>query len=245
MTLLSQNYYRNLTIKMEDGDMVGYTYTEIPSDFSPLSEIRNLKIRLITEDLKFNVCENTLDRYENYLRFVSNQYPDSIITGSLALNLYSLINREMKDIDLIVDKRPTGGFNKNRYGDENIPVNSERLGYRYITEDFSWMHIFNKRQIFSVDFFLDIFQYIKEDFSWKRLFNKRQTFNVDFFLDSDSKVKYNTFTYNKKTFKIQDPVQIIEQKLEMVNNAQNYMYEGKRKHNKDLFVFFKNLNWLN
>ena len=55
MTLLSQNYYKNLTIKIEDRDMVGYTYTEIPSDFSPLSEIRNLKIRLITEDVKFSI----------------------------------------------------------------------------------------------------------------------------------------------------------------------------------------------
>ena len=50
---------------------------------------------------------------------------------------------------------------------------------------------------------------------------------------------------NNKTYKIQDPVQIIEQKLEMVNNAENYMYESKRKHNKDLFVFFKNFNWKN
>ncbi len=93
MTLLSQNYYKNLTIKMEDGDMVGYTYTEIPSDFSPLSEIRNLKIRLITEDVKFKVFENNFDRYESYLRFIGDQYPDAIISGSLALNLYSLINK--------------------------------------------------------------------------------------------------------------------------------------------------------
>jgi hypothetical protein len=217
MTLLSQNYYKNLTIKMEDGDMVGYTYTEIPSDFSPLSEIRNLKIRLITEDVKFKVFENNFDRYESYLRFIGDQYPDAIISGSLALNLYSLINREIKDIDLIVDQRPTGGFHRDRYGDENIPVNSERLGYQYITEDFSW----------------------------RRIFNKRQTFNVDFFLDNNDKVKYNTFTFNKKTYKIQDPVQIIEQKLEMVNNAENHMFESKRKHNKDLFVFFKNFNWKN
>ena len=195
--------------------MVGYTYPEIPSDFSPLSEIRNLKIRLITEDVNFKVYENNFDRYESYLRFIGDQYPDAIISGSLALNLYSLINRPIQDIDLIVDKRPTGGFNKNRYGDENIELNSERLGYQYITEYFSW----------------------------KRFFNKRQTFNVDFFLDKNDKVKYNTFTFNKKTYKIQDPVQIIEQKLEMVNNAENYMYESKRKHNKDLFVFFKNFNW--
>jgi hypothetical protein len=221
MTLLSQNYYRNLTIKIEYPDMVGYTYAEIPSDFSPLSEIRNLKIRLITEDVRFKVSENTFDRYESYLRFIGNQYPDSIITGSLALNLYSLINREIKDIDLIVDKRPTGSFHRDRYGDENIEFNSERIGYQYITEEFSW----------------------------KRIFNKRQTFNVDFFLDENDKVKYNTFTFNKKTYKIQDPVQIIEQKLEMVNNAENrispsmpHMYESKRKHNKDLYVFFKNFN---
>ena len=195
--------------------MVAYAYSEIPSDFSPLSEMRNMRIRLITEDIKFKVFENNFYRYESYLKHIGNKYPDAIISGSLALNLYSLINREIKDIDLIINQRPSGYFHKDRYGDENIELNSERLGYKYTTEDFSWKHIFRKRQNFTVDFFLE-----------------------------KDKVKYNTFTFNKKTYKIQDPIQIIEQKLEMVNNAENYMYESKRKHNIDLFVFFKNFNWI-
>lgn len=196
--------------------MVGYTYEEVTSDFSPLSEIRNLKIRMLTEDIKFEVKDNLCTLYSNYLNFIDKQYPDSIISGSLALNLYSLINRDIRDIDLIVDQRPTGVFHKDTYGDENIMTTSDRLGYQYITEDFSWRHLFKKRQIFNVDFFL----------------NK-------------NKVKYNTFIFNKKTYRIQDPVQIAEQKLEMVNNAENYMYASKRKHNVDLFTIFKNLNWDN
>jgi hypothetical protein len=195
--------------------MVGYTYTSIPLDFSPLSEMRNLKIRMVTEDIKFEVADNLCDLYSEQLKFIIEQYPEAIISGSLALNLYGLIYRDMSDIDLIVDKRPTGSFHKNMYGDENIETNSIRLGYQYITENFKWRNIFRKRQ----------------------------TFNVDFFLDTDNKVKYNTFIFKGKTLKIQDPVQITEQKIEMVNNADNYQYRAKQKHNRDLFSIFKQINW--
>ena len=98
--------------------MVGYT-TMIPLDFSPLSEMRNLKIRMITEDIKFEVADNLSNFYSNQLNFIIDQYPEAIISGSLALNLYGLLYRDMSDIDLIMDKRPTGSFSKNRYGDEN------------------------------------------------------------------------------------------------------------------------------
>jgi len=193
--------------------MVGYT--SIPLDFSPLSEMRNLKIRMITEDIKFEVADNLCDLYSEQLKFIIEQYPEAIISGSLALNLYGLIYRDMSDIDLIVDKRPLGNFHKNSYGDENIETNSVRLGYQFITENFKWINIFRKRQ----------------------------TFNVDFFLDTDNKVKYNTFTFKGLNLKIQDPIQITEQKIEMVNNADNYQYRAKQKHNRDLFVIFKNINW--
>ena len=88
--------------------MVGYT--SIPLDFSPLSEMRNLKIRMITEDIKFEVADNLCDLYSEQLKFIIEQYPEAIISGSLALNLYGLIYRDMSDIDLIVDKRPAGSF---------------------------------------------------------------------------------------------------------------------------------------
>ena len=192
--------------------MVGYT---LPLDFSPLSEMRNLKIRMITEDIKFEVADNLCDLYSEQLKFIIEQYPEAIISGSLALNLYGLIYRDMSDIDLIVDKRPLGNFHKNSYGDENIETTSVRLGYQFITENFKWINIFRKRQ----------------------------TFNVDFFLDTDNKVKYNTFIFKGKTVKIQDPVQITEQKIEMVNNADNYQYRAKQKHNRDLFSIFKQINW--
>jgi hypothetical protein len=194
--------------------MVGYT-SMIPLDFSPLSEMRNLKIRMVTEDIKFEVPDNLIELYSNQLNFIIDQYPDSIISGSLALNLYGLLYRDMSDLDLIVDKRPTGGFNKNNYGDENIETTSVRLGYQHITENFKW----------------------------RNLFKKRETYQVDFFLDTDNKVKYNTFVFKGKTLKIQNPVQIAEQKIEMVNNAGNYQYRAKQKHNKDLFVIFKKINW--
>ena len=195
--------------------MVKINWTKLPSDFSPLSEMRNLKIRMITEDIKFEVADNLCDLYSEQLKFIIEQYPNSIITGSLALNLYGLIYRDMSDLDLIVDKRPAGPFHKNRYGDENIETTSVRLGYQYITENFKWQN----------------------------LFRKRKTYQVDHFLDTDNKVKYNTFTFKGLSLKIQDPIQIAEQKIEMINNADNYQYRAKQKHNIDLFVMFKNINW--
>lgn len=194
--------------------MVGYISLP-PLDFSPLSEMRNLKIRMVTEDIKFEVADNLSDLYSDQLNFIIDQYPEAIISGSLALNLYGLLYRDMSDIDLIMDKRPTGSFYKNSYGDENIETTSIRLGYQHITENFKW----------------------------RNLFRKRKTYQVDFFIDNDNKVKYNTFVFKGKTLKIQDPVQIAEQKIEMVNNADNYQYRAKQKHNKDLFVIFKQINW--
>lgn len=194
--------------------MVGSVYTTIPLDFSPLSEMRNLKIRMVTEDIKFEVADNLIDLYSNYLNFIIEQYPESIISGSLALDLYGLLNRPISDIDLIVNKRPAGVLHKDNYGDENIMTTSDRLGYQYITESFKWRNIFNKRKTYQVDFFLNT-----------------------------GNVKYNTFIFKGKTVKIQDPVQITEQKIAMVNNAENHMFTGKQKHNIDLFVIFKHFNW--
>ena len=194
--------------------MEGYTYTSIPLDFSPLSEMRNLKIRMVTEDIKFEVADNLIDLYSNYLNFIIEQYPDAIISGSLALDLYGLLNRPISDIDLIVNKRPAGVLHKDTYGDENIMTTSDRLGYQYITESFKWRNIFNKRKTYQVDFFLNT-----------------------------GNVKYNTFAFKGRNVKIQDPVQITEQKIAMVNNTENHMFTGKQKHNLDLFVIFKHFNW--
>jgi hypothetical protein len=193
--------------------MVGYTSFP-PPDFSPLSEMRNLKIRMVTEDIKFEVADNLCDLYSEQLKFIIEQYPEAIISGSLALNLYGLIYRDMSDIDLIVDKRPAGVLHKDTYGDENIMTTSDRLGYQYITESFKWRNIFNKRKTYQVDFFLNT-----------------------------GNVKYNTFAFKGRNVKIQDPVQITEQKIAMVNNAENHMFTGKQKHNRDLFSIFKQINW--
>jgi hypothetical protein len=198
--------------------MVGYTFNPIPEDFSPLTELRDLKIRIITEDIKFDVnLEPILPIFKfnvsNYLNFIIEEFPDAIISGSLALNLHGLLDRPIKDIDLITTERPNFSLQNDRYGDENIKISSTiRLGYSYI----------------------------KERFKLKNIFNKRNTYQVDFFIDPHNSVKYNTFSFNGKTLKIQDPVQIIEQKISMVNNADNYQFTAKQKHKLDLFLIFKN-----
>jgi len=79
--------------------MVGYISLP-PLDFSPLSEMRNLKIRMVTEDIKFELADNLSDLYSDQLNFIIDQYPDAIISGSLALDLYGILNRPISDIDL-------------------------------------------------------------------------------------------------------------------------------------------------
>jgi hypothetical protein len=210
---------------MEDGgDMVVSMAHDwyLPADFSIEAENRNLKIRMLTENLLFDVDSDNMERLSKELKFINNKYPNSIISGSLALNLYGLIYRDMKDIDLIIEERQNLHYIKDRYGDENIEMNTERLGCVYVS---------NK------DSFLDLIN----------IFKKKIIYNVDFFLDKEGKTKSFKFCYNGLDFKIQCPVQIIEQKIALNANYLStigvHRLSGTSKHTHDLFNIYKNIDF--
>jgi hypothetical protein len=56
------------------------------------SELRNVKLKIITEGFKFSV-KSMLDKMSPQLDMVRSQFSNDVITGSLALNLYELIQR--------------------------------------------------------------------------------------------------------------------------------------------------------
>lgn len=179
--------------------MVG-TYI-IDIEFDPLVELRNLKLKMVTEDFKFTIKENMLEKLHDPLDLVKSVFSDDIITGSLALNLYDLIYRDIRDIDILIKdvERYTGYYNNN-YSNDNDTTNN--LGYKMI--------------------------------SYKRnLFSRYREFKVDFFKNND--VKYNTFLYKGVLLKVQDPLEIIKEKIKMCSS--------RGKHKKDLIEIFKRINW--
>lgn len=127
--------------------MVG-TYI-IDIEFDPLVELRNLKLKMVTEDFKFTIKENMLEKLHDPLDLIKSVFSDDIITGSLALNLYGLLYRDINDIDILikdVDKY-TGYYNSN-YSNDNDTSNN--LGYKLISYK---RNLFSRSREFKVDFF--------------------------------------------------------------------------------------------
>lgn len=182
----------------------------IDIEFDPLVELRELKLKIVTEDFKFTIKENMLEKLHDPLDLIKSVFSDDIITGSLALNLYDLIYRDISDIDILIKdvERYTGYYNNN-YSNDNDTSNN--LGYKMV--------------------------------SYKRnLFSRSREFKVDFFKNND--VKYNTFLYKGVLLKVQDPLEIIKEKIKMCELiGTTAKFSSRRKHKNDLAEIFKRINW--
>jgi hypothetical protein len=219
--------------------MVYSSMTDRVSNFCAKSALRDFKIKLITEgDIEFQVLPNMLEKYSKELEFLSVICPNDIITGSLALNLYGLIYRDIHDIDVLIkDKnRYDHYFGKHSYSNDIVTIN--RLGFK----EHSYVRSFKSKNIILNTLLplLPIFRNLIE------LFTKTDYYQVDYFVDNDS--NYNTFEYNGHTFKIHNVLDIIEQKLLLMKNIEEvelfiYSVSSQLKHKEDLFVIFKNINW--
>jgi len=216
--------------------MVYSSMTDRIPEFNAKSALRDFKIKLITEgDIEFPVLPNMLDKYSNELQFLSTICPNDIITGSLALNLYGLIYRDIHDIDILIkDKnRYDHYFDKHSYSNDVATTN--RLGFK----EHSYTRKFKSNNII-LNTLLFVFRDTIE------LFTKKDYYQVDYFVDTDS--RYNTFEYNGHTFKIHNVLDIIEQKLLLMKNIEDIelfisSFSSQLKHKEDLFVIFKNINW--
>jgi hypothetical protein len=172
------------------------------------SELRNVKLKIITEGFKFSVKSNMLDKMSPQLDMVRSQFSNDVITGSLALNLYELIYRDISDIDIIINDstRYTNYIKYSAYSDlENV----SNLGYKVMSY---------KRNIFS----------------------RSKDFKIDFFKNDD--VRYNTFIYRDTELRVQEPLQIITEKINIYELSEINRNESRIKHRNDLFEIFKRIN---
>jgi hypothetical protein len=117
-------------------------------------EFRDFKLKVINGDIVFNITNDAIDDLSDELDFIKDTFrEDDIITGSIALRLFGLINRGSSDIDILIkDKDRYSGYIKEKYGDEEIDI-PNRLGYL----DFQYKSgIFSKKREYEVDFFEDL-----------------------------------------------------------------------------------------
>ena len=143
----------------------GYANPKL-SDNDIKSEIRNLKLKVISGEFSINFSDVNIKKHSEELNFILNRLSENdIITGSLALKLYGLLDRQIGDIDIIInDPDRYQGYNQNLYGDIKL---DNRLGYKSFVEKGWWP--FSKKE-YQVDFFEnDGANFIEMNFNGKKL----------------------------------------------------------------------------
>lgn len=123
----------------------------IDIEFDPLVELRNLKLKIVTEDFKFSIKENMLDKMHDQLDLIKSEFSNDVITGSLALNLYELVYRDINDIDILIKnvERHTEFNRFSTYSNDNNDT-TNNLGYKMVSYK---RNIFSRSRDFKVDFF--------------------------------------------------------------------------------------------
>lgn len=110
--------------------------------------LRDLKIRMINGEEVFKPIRFVRSKKaEKYLKFINKNLTDDIITGSLALYCYGLMDRNLGDIDIIIDD-PNRYEN---YDNDHYHINfnlTGRLGYK----QFKVSNLFGTNE-YEVDFF--------------------------------------------------------------------------------------------
>lgn len=215
-----------------------YNDKRVPQYFNhgdSIIEIRNLKLRLINENIDYKINYNYLNSIEKILEVTNSNYKDYIFTGSIALNIYGLINRNYKDIDIILPKdfniNDDGTFNQVTHypsGDDS-DFCSKRMGYKDVRPKIS----LSKSSI------KDIFSTI---------FSSDNNIRYDIYHDEDNKVKYNTFRYEGESYRIQDVCQLMEQKnvlLQRYTPIGNFGIANEHyyKHYYDMNFIYNNLTF--
>lgn len=134
---------------MSNSYRLGTVHTNYLSNEELKSEFRNFKLKVINGEQKFAIKDFNIEKFKDKLYFISDRFPGDIISGSLALNLFGLINRDSNDIDILIeDPSRFSNYTKDGYDDEISTPN--RLGYiafRYKRG------IFSSEKNYVVDFF--------------------------------------------------------------------------------------------
>lgn len=118
-----------------------------------ITELRELKLKMISGEVNFEISKDSIKNFNTELKFIKKNFTNDIITGSIALNLFSLINRGISDIDILIkDENRYNRYNNHNYGDvEKLTPN--RLGF--IKFDYR-KNFFSFKKTYEVDFFKDV-----------------------------------------------------------------------------------------
>jgi hypothetical protein len=128
-----------------------------------LPEFRDFKLKLIQSEIDFSISKEVIKKYHNELSFIRENFKNDVITGSIALSLFGLIHRKIKDIDILIkdEGRYTRYTNQKYGGDENDMIDN-RLGYINFEYKKSF---FSRTRYYEVDFFKNVdAKYIEFDF---------------------------------------------------------------------------------
>jgi hypothetical protein len=188
-------------------------------------EFRSFKLKCINNEIEFKISDSVVNENKNLLSFITDTFPNDVITGSLALKLLGLISRESNDIDILIkDKSRYDKYIIGDYDDEFTTPN--RLGYKSFrykktcligTEK---LQLFPKYKEYTVDFFED----------------KNVNF-IEFTIDIST-----TFHSNIKKIKIHNPLEIMDCKLAIFASTKVVRTTGI-KHNEDLTTIFGQAPW--
>jgi hypothetical protein len=129
------------------------------------------------------------------LDFILVNFKEDIISGSLALNLYGLIDRPIGDIDILIkDKNRFSGYYIDNY-DEVIYMDNydEVISNRLGSKEFWWK---------------------------KNTFSKKRYYIVDFFIDNGA--SYQEFEYKGQLLKVHHPFEVLSQKISMHGGKHNH-----------------------
>lgn len=166
------------------------------------SLFRDFKISII-EGKNFEINEDVYnkfiksDQYEAYKKYC----PGEIITGSRSLNLLGLLNREVRDFDIIIP----GDYPKDKFGKlSNLMYTPEEF------ENYIGTHTLSYK---------------------KNWFSNSYRIQFDFF-----NLQENTQILNIKGLKLHHPLQIIEEKIKILDK---FEFSSVNKHFKDLIQILK------
>jgi hypothetical protein len=178
-------------------------------------EFRNFKLKSINNEIEFKISDSVVDENKELLTFITDNFPNDIITGSLALKLFGLISRKSNDIDILIkDRNRYDNYIIDGYDDEFTTPN--RLGYK----SFEYKKgILKKKVIYEVDFF--------------------ENKNVPFL---EFEVNVGGFMSDIRKIKIHNPLEIMNYKLDIFANPKVARLTG-RKHNEDLTQIFGQAPW--
>lgn len=185
-------------------------------------EFRNFKLKSINGDIEFKISKEAIKENQDVLSFITENFPNDIITGSLGLKLLGMLGRDSNDVDILIkDKNRYDRYIIDDYDDEFTTPN--RLGHK----TFKYKNgIFSKEVEYNVDFFED----------------KNVPF-LEFTIDIGTTfLSALQLEGNIKKIKIHNPLEIMDYKLGIFANPKVLKVTG-RKHNEDLTRIFGQAPW--